>query len=83
MNDWIEVERREIGILRSNVEIVRLVVDWDLNGSRSGVVEMRKGDFVFGSNLLSNHNFVDVVELVAEGRKAQTLARNVCDHNMA
>jgi len=40
------------------------VVDSDVDGSRKGVVEVRESDLVLGSDLLSNDDLVDVVELV-------------------
>jgi hypothetical protein len=40
--------------------------DWttDVDGSRQGVVKMREGDLVLGSDDTSDNDLVDVVELV-------------------
>lgn len=64
VDQGVEVEGRQIGVLGSDVDVLGLVVDSDVNSSRKGVVEVREGDLVLGSDLLSNDDLVDVVELV-------------------
>jgi hypothetical protein len=63
MDHGVEVIGRKIGIFGPNVQIVRLVVDWDVHSTRQRVVKVRESDLVLGTDLLSDNDLVDVIEL--------------------
>ena len=64
VDERVKVEGGKVRIVRLDVDVLGLVVSADMDGTRKGVVQMREGDFVFGSNDTSDNDLVDVVELV-------------------
>lgn len=63
VNHRIEIVSRKVRVLCADVKVVRLVIDWNVHSTRERIVKVRERDFVLGANLLTNDNFVDVIEL--------------------
>ena len=64
VDERVEVERGEVGIIGTDVDVLRSMVGSDMDGTRERVVEMREGDAVLRPDLLPDDDLVDVVELV-------------------
>mmetsp|Transcript_34682 Transcript_34682/g.90798 ORF Transcript_34682/g.90798 Transcript_34682/m.90798 type:complete len:323 (+) Transcript_34682:5545-6513(+) len=66
--DWVdqrvEVERREIRVLRLDVHNCWVVVHREGHALRERVVQVRKRDAVLGPDVVSHDDLVDVVELI-------------------
>lgn len=61
---WVKVEGGNIWIILFDIDAGWKMIGRECNFSWSGVVEMWEGDFIFCSNLLSNDDFIDVVEFI-------------------
>lgn len=60
----VKVECREVGVIGLDVNVLGLVIDTNVDGSRKRVVEMREGNLVLRSDDVSNDNLVDIIEFV-------------------
>mmetsp|Transcript_21507 Transcript_21507/g.56147 ORF Transcript_21507/g.56147 Transcript_21507/m.56147 type:complete len:221 (-) Transcript_21507:773-1435(-) len=64
IDDRVEVEGRQVGIVRFHVIQRRMMIRGQCDGSRSRGVEVRKLDLVLRADLVADDDLVDVVELV-------------------
>lgn len=60
----IKVECRQVGIVGLDVNVLGLVINTNVHGSRKRVVEMREGNLILGSDHVSDNNLVNIVEFV-------------------
>lgn len=64
VDERVEVERRQIGVVGLDVDGERVVVGGDVHAPRAVVVEVGERDLVLRAQLVADDEFVDVVELV-------------------
>ena len=64
VDQWIEIERREVGIFRFDEYDVGRMVPGEVNFERVGIVQVWKSDAILGTNGLTNDDFVDIVEFI-------------------
>lgn len=60
----VKVECREVGVVSLDVNVLGLVINTNMDGSRKRVVEMRESNLVLGSDDVSDDNLVDIIEFV-------------------
>jgi hypothetical protein len=60
----VKVKGREIGVFWADVHVARVMVVQIVHRTGPVVVQVREGDPIFGSQLVPNDDFVNVIELV-------------------
>lgn len=60
----VKVECREVGVVSLDVNVLGLVINTNMDGSRKRVVEMRESNLVLRSDDVSDDNLVDIIEFV-------------------
>ena len=72
------MKRGKVGVFRFEVHGGRIVVFANANGARTAVVQVRVRDLVFGTNAMTNDDFVDLLkEKGGERGKRRNERRNV------
>ena len=56
------MKRGKVGVFRFEVHGGRIVVFANANGARTAVVQVRVRDLVFGTNAMTNDDFVDLLK---------------------
>jgi len=64
IDDWVIVKCRKVWVLGLNVHHRWVMEPDDMNRTRARVVKERIGDLVLGTDLLSDNNLVNIVELI-------------------
>ena len=79
IDHWVEMKRGKVGVFRFEVHGGRIVVFANANGARTAVVQVRVRDLVFGTNAMTNDDFVD---LLKEKRGGRRNVREIQDNNL-
>ena len=78
IDHWVEMKRGKVGVFRFEVHGGRIVVLANANGAGTAVVQVRVRDLVFGTNAMTNDDFVDLLKEMGERNVRGNQDNNLC-----
>lgn len=78
MNQLVEEERRQVGVILLYIHHHGLVVRAQAHGPWAAVVEVGERDAIFGANRRADDELVDVIELIPVLVARLHVAANAC-----